>query len=70
VQDATFPDGTKQSLYFPPGHEKEGLFKDMAVILQECGLIKESQLKAQCNLKFDCPDKGQTNCCCHHVLYN
>jgi hypothetical protein len=70
MQDATFADGTKQSLYFPAGHEKEGLFKGMAVILQERGLIEESQLKAQCNAKFDCPDKGQTNCCCRCVLYN
>ena len=33
MQDATFADGTKQSLYFPAGHEKEGLFKGMAVRL-------------------------------------
>jgi hypothetical protein len=32
MQDATFADGTKQSLYFPAGHEKEGLFKGMAVM--------------------------------------
>ena len=70
MQDTTFADGTKQTLYFPAGHEKEGLFKGMAVILQERGLIEESQLKAQCNSKFDCPDKGQTNCCCRRVLYN
>jgi hypothetical protein len=70
MQDTTFADGTKQSLYFPAGHKKEGPFKGMAVILQEHGLIKESQLKAQCNSKFDCPDKGQTNCCCCCVLYN
>jgi hypothetical protein len=42
----------------------------MEVILKECGLIAESQLKAQCNPKFDCPDKGQTSCCCRSVLYN
>ena len=59
MQDATFADGTKQSLYFPRGHEKEGLFKGMAVILQERSLIEKLQLKAQCNAKFDCPDKGQ-----------
>ena len=70
MQDATFADGTKQSLYFPPGHKKEGLFKGMEVILKERGLISESRLKAQCNSKFDCPDKGQTNCCCRRVLYN
>ena len=68
MQDAT--DGTNQSLYFPAGHKKEGLFKGMAVILQECGLIEESQLKAQCNAKFDFPNKSQTKCCCHHILYN
>ena len=70
MQDATFADRTKQSLYFPTGHEKESLFKGMAVILQECSLIEESQLKAQCNTKFDCPNKGQTNCYSHCVLYN
>jgi hypothetical protein len=70
MQDTTFANGTKQSLYFPLGHEKECLFKGMAVILQEHGLIEELQLKAQCNTEFDCPDKGQTTCCCHHVLYN
>ena len=35
MQDTTFANGTKQSLYFPPGHEKEGLFKGMEVILKE-----------------------------------
>lgn len=47
MEDATFADGTKQSLYFPQGHEKGGLFKGMEVILKEHGLIAESQLKAQ-----------------------
>ena len=71
MQDTTFADGTKQSLYFFPVHEKEGLlFKGIKVILKERGLIAESRLKAQCNSKFDCPDKGQTNCCCCRVLYN
>ena len=45
MQDTTFADGTKQSLYFPQGHAKEGLFKGMEVILKEHGLIAESQLK-------------------------
>ena len=35
MEDATFPDGTKKSLYFPLGHLKEGLFKGMQVILEE-----------------------------------
>src|SRR5258707_15655261 len=43
----------------------------MAVILQECGLIEESKLKAQCNNKWDaCPNRGQSNCCCCRTLYN
>ena len=42
MQDTTFADGTKQSLYFPQGHEKEGLFKGMEVILKACSLISES----------------------------
>jgi hypothetical protein len=70
MADATLPDGTKQPLYFPPGHKKAGLFKGMEVILQEQGFHAESQLKAQCNKKFDCPNKGQMNCCCHQTLYN
>lgn len=35
MEDATFADGTKQPLYFPPGHEKAGLFKGMQVIMEE-----------------------------------
>src|SRR5882762_9154222 len=38
VEDATFADGIKQPLYFPPGHEKEGLFKGMQIIMEEQGL--------------------------------
>jgi hypothetical protein len=70
MDDATLPDGTNQPLYFPPEHEKAGLFKDMEIILQERGLHAESQLKAQCNKKFDCPNNGRTNCCCRRTLYN
>ncbi|RPD65154.1 hypothetical protein L227DRAFT_583210 [Lentinus tigrinus ALCF2SS1-6] len=62
------PDGSPQSLYFPEGHEHAGQFKGMAVILRERGLVKESQLKAECP-KFQCtPDR--TDCCCRRVLYN
>jgi hypothetical protein len=70
MEDEIFPDGTKQTLYFEPGHPKAGLFKGMAVILQEHGLIVQSNLKAQCNSKFQCPDQGKSNCCCRRVLYN
>jgi hypothetical protein len=43
MQDATFADGTKQSLYFPLGHAKEGLFKGMEVILKEHGVVAGSE---------------------------
>ena len=67
--DATLTDGTKQSLYFLWGHVKEGLFKGMQVILQERGLMTESNLLAQCP-DFKCPNKGTRNCCCRQTLYN
>lgn len=58
MEDATFADGTKQPLYFPPGCEKAGLFKGMQVIMEEQGLLTEGLL-AQC-LDFKCPNKGTT----------
>jgi len=71
--DAAFSDGTPQSLYFDASHEKAGLFKGMAVILEEQGLVKESQLRAECK-KFQCPKPsgldGMAQCCCHRVLYD
>lgn len=67
MEDATFADSTKQALYFEPGHPKAGLFKGMAVILEERGLIDELKLHAQCK-NFKCPP-GQS-CCCRWVLYN
>src|ERR1700683_5396173 len=30
----------------------------------------KSKLKVQYNSKFQCSNKGQTNCCYHQVLYN
>ncbi len=33
--DATFKDGSPQSLYFPNGHKLAGIFKGMATILNE-----------------------------------
>jgi len=66
MEDATFADGTKQPLYFPPGHEKAGLFKGMQVIMEERGLPTECFL-AQCP-DSKCPNKGTTNCCCHRTV--
>jgi hypothetical protein len=68
MEDGTFADGSKQSLYFEEGHPKAGLFKGMAVILQERRLVEESQLPAQC--RDFCCTLGAMHCCCHQVLYN
>ncbi|KAJ7099117.1 hypothetical protein C8R44DRAFT_888573 [Mycena epipterygia] len=40
--------GTPQPLYFPENHPLEGLFKGMAVILEERGLGHETQKLAEC----------------------
>jgi hypothetical protein len=69
LSDATFTDGSKQLLYFgEDAGPKAGLFKGMAVILHERGLMQESKLRAQCK-DFKCA-KSATNCCCRRVLYN
>ncbi|EPQ50851.1 hypothetical protein GLOTRDRAFT_108476 [Gloeophyllum trabeum ATCC 11539] len=67
MADAQFADGTPQSLYFPPGHEREGVFKGMAVILEERGITDAQQLRAECP-KFR--PKDVPRCCCRWVLYN
>ena len=67
MADATFADGTPQQLYFPEGHPWAGIFKGMSVLLQERGLLRESQLKAQCK-DFKC-EPGKTDCCCRRTLY-
>jgi hypothetical protein len=41
-------DGKPQSLYFHEGHEYAGIFKRMRQILQEWGLMKEAELRAEC----------------------
>ena len=69
MADARFADGLPQPLYFPEGHPRAGVFKGMAVILEERGLLAESKLKAQCNKTFKCAP-GQTGCCVRRVLYN
>ncbi|EGO02428.1 hypothetical protein SERLA73DRAFT_150187 [Serpula lacrymans var. lacrymans S7.3] len=48
MEGATFADGTKQSLYFEPGHPQAGFFKGMAIILSERGFVAESNFRAQC----------------------
>ncbi len=48
MEDARFKDGSPQSLYFPAGHPREGVFKGMTIILQERGFANASSLHAQC----------------------
>jgi hypothetical protein len=59
----TLPNGESRSLYFPEGHPRAGVFKEMPTILRELGFIKEVQLKRECP-GFRClPDR--VNCCIH-----
>ena len=37
MADGQFADGTCQGFYFPPGHPRAGIFKGMAIILEERG---------------------------------
>ncbi|KZP06115.1 hypothetical protein FIBSPDRAFT_914755 [Athelia psychrophila] len=67
MEDGWFADGSRQSLYFEPGHPQAGLFKGMSMILQERGLVKESQLHVECK-NFKCPQDA-TSCCCRCALY-
>jgi hypothetical protein len=67
MTDGTFADGSSQALYFPEGHPQEGIFKGMAVILEERGFADASKLKAQCK-DFKCA-KGAASSCCHRILY-
>jgi hypothetical protein len=67
MNDATFADGSPQSLYFDSGPGL-GLLKGMTVLLQERGLCKEAKLNPQCK-KFKCPT-GNKNCCQWWVLYH
>jgi len=55
-------------LYFPEGHACAGVFKGMAVILEERSLIEEAKLHAECK-GFKCMPPA-INCCCCRVLYN
>lgn len=68
MEDTLFADGSKQVLYFEPGHPQDGIFKDMTILHKEWGMIRESKLLAQCR-EFKCVDK-KPNCCQQHTLYN
>jgi hypothetical protein len=65
--DGTF-EGHSQPLYFPMDHEHAGLFKGMAIILEERGFTNAQKIRAEC-IGFKC-EEGATNCCCRRILYN
>ncbi|KAG2078385.1 hypothetical protein BDR04DRAFT_1124254 [Suillus decipiens] len=66
--NATFTDGSPQSLYYPEGHQLAGVFKGMATILNEQGHADVSKVQAECP-KFQC-EKGVEHCCCRRMLFN
>lgn len=64
---AKFANGSPQSLYFPPDHQRAGVFKGMKNILNERG-IDVTGLRAQCpNFKCEPP---ALDCCCRRILFN
>jgi len=70
MRDGCFSNKQPQSLYFPEDHPQHpGLFKGMAIILQERGFHNVANLPAQC-AKFKCPDPDEGMCCCRHILFN
>jgi hypothetical protein len=68
MKDGQLPNGKAQSFYFPEGHPWAGIFKGMAVILEERGFGNMSKMHAECK-GFKCA-LGVTNCCCCRILYN
>jgi hypothetical protein len=45
INNGEFNDGSLQPFYFPTGHEHAGLFKGMAMILAERGLLPDPKLR-------------------------
>jgi hypothetical protein len=65
--DTMFADGHPQPLYFPPNHPMHpGLFKGMAVILEERGFENARNIRAKCEKNTDGED-GE--CCCRRILF-
>ena len=73
MANACFANGCSQPLYFPLDHPTHpGLFKGMAVILEEQGYINMCNTQAMCE-GFKCKkgansEYGQCCCCC--ILFN
>ena len=67
----TWINGRRQSLYFEEGHPRAGVFKGMAVILQERGFANTFDIRTECkNFKCADPDDPDAQCCCRRILYN
>ncbi|KAI1781774.1 hypothetical protein LXA43DRAFT_1105349 [Ganoderma leucocontextum] len=67
MQNATFADGTPQSLYFEDG-PRAGVFKGMATLLEERGFTDAWKLRYECP-SFKCAPPA-LNCCCRRLLFN
>jgi transposase len=68
MRDSVLVGGAVQSLYFPENHERAGVFKGMAVILQERGFTNARKLRAECK-NFKCAPPA-LDCCCRRLLFN
>jgi hypothetical protein len=62
MESAKFSDGSPQSLYWPEGHKRAGVFKGMVAILVERGFADAFKLQAQ-HKDFKCAQNA-TGCCC------
>ena len=73
MRSARFSDGRPQPLYFPQDHPTHpGLFKGMAVILEERGYVGARRLRAECaGFKCQKDSSGEYGpCCCRRILFN
>ena len=69
MKEATFPDGSPQSLYFDDNHSQyPGYFKGMTQILRERGYTTPERICAECK-GFKC-SSGAVNCCQRRKLFN
>jgi hypothetical protein len=71
MHNGQFENGEPQPLYFPMDHPDKnlwGVFKGMAVILEEWGFGNMSKVPTGCK-KFKCKP-GETRCCCRWILYD
>jgi hypothetical protein len=79
MRDATFQDGTPQSLYFP-----DGRFKGMKILISERrakghnlpdpdapapNSTSRKKIKAQCGANFKCRHTTSTQCCLKKIIY-